>query len=177
MQALQSMESMWMTKTRLYINQKNCRLIRQQPSLMNHDGSALFKGSWQNQKRWQSACHRCSGQRGQFWHYIWYSWQVLTQKKTRHLLKPEAVYLTTVLSMNSLLDIIRTNQSLRKNILSFTGMRKAKDKISDLRLIAGLFEQHNLRAIIDRLYSLDEISDAFNYVSEGHKRGNVVITI
>src|SRR6056297_3240417 len=70
-------------------------------------------------------------------------------KKTRHLLKPEAVYLTTVLSMNSLLDIIRTNQSLRKNILSFTGMQKAKDKISDLRLIAGLFEQHNLRAIID----------------------------
>jgi len=98
-------------------------------------------------------------------------------KKTRHLLKPKAVYLTTVLSMNSLLDIIRTNQSLRKNILSFTGMQKAKDKISDLRLIAGLFEQHNLRAIIDRLYSLDEISDAFNYVSEGHKRGNVVITI
>ena len=34
-----------------------------------------------------------------------------------------------------------------------------------------------IRPVIDRTYALDDISDAHAYVDNGHKRGNVVVTV
>jgi NADPH:quinone reductase-like Zn-dependent oxidoreductase len=97
--------------------------------------------------------------------------------QTKHLLKPDGKYLTTVLSLRSVFDMVRTGPGKRKSILALTGIRKNEEKTEDLRWVAKLFKEHRLKAVIDRDYSLDEISDAFDYVAKGHKTGSVVITI
>ncbi len=97
--------------------------------------------------------------------------------KTKHLLKPKGIYLTTILSLRSVFDMLRTGQGKQKSILAFTGLRKNKEKTDDLGFITGLFNNHSLSAVIDKEYSLDTISDAFDYVAQGHKTGNVVITM
>ena len=47
----------------------------------------------------------------------------------------------------------------------------------DLVLLGELASRGEIRPVIDRTYSLDDIVDAHRYVDKGHKRGNVVITV
>lgn len=45
----------------------------------------------------------------------------------------------------------------------------------DLALLKELIEAGELRTVIDRQYSLDEIGEAFRYAETGHKKGHVII--
>ena len=47
----------------------------------------------------------------------------------------------------------------------------------DLAVLRDLMEAGKVKPVIDRTYPLDEIRDAFHYLSERHARGKVVITI
>jgi NADPH:quinone reductase-like Zn-dependent oxidoreductase len=47
----------------------------------------------------------------------------------------------------------------------------------DLRRLRDLLATGMVRSVIDRRHALSEIRDAHRYVEEGHKRGNVVISI
>jgi NADPH:quinone reductase-like Zn-dependent oxidoreductase len=40
-----------------------------------------------------------------------------------------------------------------------------------------LLESGQVRPVIDRRYSLDEVPEALRYMGEGHARGKVVITM
>ena len=51
------------------------------------------------------------------------------------------------------------------------------EKTEGLKYIKSLVENGHIKTIIDRHYRLGEISQAHEYVEEGHKRGNVVIEI
>ncbi len=47
----------------------------------------------------------------------------------------------------------------------------------DLVLLAELAARGEIKPVIDRIYALDDIVDAHRYVDNGHKRGNVAITV
>jgi len=47
----------------------------------------------------------------------------------------------------------------------------------DLKLLAALAAEGEIRPVIDRCYPLEELVEAHRYVDEGHKRGNVVIAV
>ncbi len=46
-----------------------------------------------------------------------------------------------------------------------------------MNFIAELVAAGKLQPVIDRSYPLERIAEAFTYVEQGHKKGNVVITV
>ena len=68
-------------------------------------------------------------------------------------------------------------------VLSPVGVYVSVDEVSprftqaDLEELAGLCAAGSFRPVIDRIYPLEQIADAHAYVDQGHKRGNVILTI
>jgi len=52
-----------------------------------------------------------------------------------------------------------------------------KDNKSTLGFIKEMVEKGRFKPVIDRIYPLEKIAEAFNYVASGQKIGNVIITI
>jgi NADPH:quinone reductase-like Zn-dependent oxidoreductase len=67
-------------------------------------------------------------------------------------------------------------------LLSMTGSQKIGSFLQrankkDLLFLKDLVEDGKVRSVIDRSYKLGEIREAFEYFSEGHAQGKVVITV
>lgn len=95
--------------------------------------------------------------------------------KCKHLLKPNGIYFSTELGPNW--------QNVWLSLLTplFGGKKVSfpipKDTQKDIENFKYMIEARNYKAIIDRTYAFNQITEATNYVEQGEKTGNVVIEV
>ncbi len=55
--------------------------------------------------------------------------------------------------------------------------KPGQTRLQEILELKGLLETGHLKPVIDRVYPFEQIVEAHRYVEQGHKKGNVVITI
>jgi NADPH:quinone reductase-like Zn-dependent oxidoreductase len=98
--------------------------------------------------------------------------------RCKHLLKQKGIYLTPVISLTIMPQMLWTSKfGSKKAMIVFAGLRSVREKNEDIAFFLELVEAGTLKPVIDRCYPLEEIADAHKHVDTGHKKGNVVITV
>jgi NADPH:quinone reductase-like Zn-dependent oxidoreductase len=95
--------------------------------------------------------------------------------KSKRALKADGIYLSPVLDMGLLFQMLRTSKSRKRAVFSATGLLPHEELRQLLDEVIGIIEGGYLRPVIDRKYPLEKAVEAHKYVDTGRKRGNVVL--
>jgi NADPH:quinone reductase-like Zn-dependent oxidoreductase len=92
-------------------------------------------------------------------------------------LNPNGTYYFTGGSVGTLFQILFFGSLIRRLTSKNVRMLMVPQNREDLISITELIQDGKIRTIIDKTYSFDEIPEAMRYVSDGHAKGKVVITV
>lgn len=82
-----------------------------------------------------------------------------------------------VVGFSSFRHLISIGVSRRKDGKKIGLVMAKNTSQSDLIILNELIEKRKLKSVIDTCYPLDEVSEALNYVENGHPKGKVIINI
>jgi len=93
--------------------------------------------------------------------------------RCQNSLKPNGIFLQNIMELTDVVRVLWTSIASRKKIKGGVAINNLKR----MSFIAELVAAGKLRPVIDRSYPLERIAEAFKHVEQGHKKGNVVITV
>jgi len=96
-----------------------------------------------------------------------------TFRRSQHLLEPHGVFLQNIMGLTDMVRVLWTSIAGGKKIKGGVAMENRER----MNVIAELAATGKLKPVIDRRYPLEQIAEAFEYVEQGHKKGNVVIVV
>ncbi|MEM6261923.1 MAG: NAD(P)-dependent alcohol dehydrogenase [Bacteroidota bacterium] len=117
-------------------------------------------------------------QNGQQYDLIYDTVGTLSFGQVKNSLTASGTYLSPVLGLGLLMDMIWTSLFGKKRAkFSATGMLSPKVLRGFLNHLISLVETGELKSVIDKRYSLAQTPEGHRYIETGHKKGNVVVVM